>query len=100
MAKFASIIDTNGLIWQNYHMTIQILGGGCPNCKRLEEHARTAASNLGIEAVIEKITDSDEILEMGVLRTPAYAIDRVVQGSGRVFEVEEIESILRTVGGL
>lgn len=80
-------------------MTIQILGGGCANCRALEENARTAAKNLGIEAEIEKVTDSDEILEMGVLRTPGYAINRELQDSGRVAEVEEIEAALKRVQG-
>lgn len=75
-------------------MTIQILGGGCPNCKQLEANARAAIAELGVEAEIEKVTDSDAILEMGVMRTPAYAFDGTVQQSGRVFSTEEIvESI-------
>ena len=75
-------------------MTIQILGGGCPNCKKLEENALAAAKSLGIEAKIEKVTDSDAILEMGVLRTPGYAIDGTVEKFGKVFSTEEIaESI-------
>lgn len=75
-------------------MTIQILGGGCPNCKRLEENALTAARQLGVEATIEKVTDSDAIMEMGVLRTPGYAFDGRVQKFGKVYSPEEIaESI-------
>jgi small redox-active disulfide protein 2 len=80
-------------------MTIQILGGGCANCRALEENARTAAKNLGIDAGIEKVTDSDAILEMGVLRTPGYAINRELQDSGRVAPVEEIEAALKRAQG-
>ncbi len=76
-------------------MTIQILGGGCPNCKKLEENARQAAAQLGVEATIEKVTDSDAILEMGVLRTPGYAFDGTVQNSGKVSSVEEITETLK-----
>lgn len=76
-------------------MTIQILGGGCPNCKKLEENARLAAEQLGLEATIEKVTDSDEILEMGVLKTPGYAIDGKVVRFGKVFSTEEIAESLR-----
>lgn len=77
-------------------MTIQILGGGCPNCKKLEENAVEAAARLGIDANIEKVTDSDRILEMGVLRTPGYAFDGEVQKFGKVYTPEEIAESLKT----
>lgn len=76
-------------------MTIQILGGGCPNCKKLEENARQAAAQLGLEVSIEKVTDSDQILEMGALRTPGYAIDGEIQKFGKVFSSEEIAETLK-----
>lgn len=77
-------------------MTIQILGGGCPNCRKLEENAVKAAQLLGIEATIEKVTDSDQILEMGVLKTPAYAFDGTVQKQGNVSSPEEIAESLKS----
>jgi small redox-active disulfide protein 2 len=80
-------------------MTIQILGGGCANCRQLEENALEAASRLGMDVQIEHVTDSDDIMEMGVLRTPGYAIDGTLQDSGRVCSVEEIEASLRSATG-
>lgn len=77
-------------------MTIQILGGGCPNCQALERNAKEAAQRLGLDVSIQKVTDSDEILEMGVLRTPGYAIDGKLQGSGKVSSVDEIEKALES----
>ena len=47
-------------------MTIQILGSGCPNCRRLETNAVQALQSLGIEAEIQKITDSGEIMAIVV----------------------------------
>jgi small redox-active disulfide protein 2 len=79
-------------------MKIQILGSGCPNCQRLEQNAREAVGQLGVAAAIEKITDSDKILDMGVMMTPALAIDGVVKQSGKVLSVEEVASILRANG--
>ncbi|GAB1457144.1 hypothetical protein MASR2M48_24520 [Spirochaetota bacterium] len=52
-------------------MKVQILGSGCPKCKLLEQHARDAIEELGIEAEVEKVSDPDTILEMGVMMTPA-----------------------------
>ncbi len=80
-------------------MTIQILGGGCPNCHALEQNAREAARRLGIEIDIQKVTDSDEIIEMGVLRTPGYAIEGVVQKFGKVFPTEIIEESIKAFVG-
>lgn len=80
-------------------MTIQILGSGCPNCRKLEENARLAAETLGIDAEFEKVTDSDQILEMGVMRTPGFAIDGEVQRSGKVLTPEEISEIITAYRG-
>jgi small redox-active disulfide protein 2 len=76
-------------------MKIQILGSGCPNCKQLEQNAREAAANLGIEAEFEKITEMDRITEMGVLRTPGLAFDDKLQKSGKVLSPAEIEETLK-----
>ena len=75
-------------------MTIQILGPGCPNCRQLEENARRAAARLGLEASFEKVTDGDRIVEMGVMRTPALAIDGAVKKFGKVFSAEELAEVL------
>ncbi|TVR32916.1 MAG: thioredoxin family protein [Spirochaetaceae bacterium] len=76
-------------------MTIQILGPGCPNCQNLEKNAREAASRLGIEADFQKVTDSDQIVEMGVMRTPGLAIDGEVQKFGKVLSTDEITEVLQ-----
>lgn len=75
-------------------MKIQILGSGCANCQNLEKNARAAVSRLGIDAEFEKVTSMDDIVEMGVLRTPGLAVDGVVQSSGKVRTVDEISMIL------
>lgn len=78
-------------------MTIQILGGGCPNCEKLAANARQALDARGLQAEIEKVTDADRILEMGVLRTPGLAVDGVVKLSGRVYSPEAIAEVLTGV---
>jgi len=75
-------------------MTIQILGGGCPNCKQLENNARKAIEQLGIEAEIVKVTDGDKIMEMGVMMTPALAVDGEVRSTGRVLSADEVRELL------
>jgi len=76
-------------------MKVQILGSGCPKCKLLEAHAREAVAELGLQAEIEKVTDSDAIMDMGVMMTPALAIDGIVKSSGRVLTKDQVASYLR-----
>lgn len=76
-------------------MKIQILGSGCPNCRLLQEKANEAVDILGIEAEVVKISDMDEILDMGVMITPALAIDGDVKSSGKVLNTEQIQEIIK-----
>ncbi|MDP3012021.1 MAG: thioredoxin family protein [Candidatus Hydromicrobium sp.] len=76
-------------------MKIQILGTGCPKCKQVEANAREAVKNLGINAVIEKVTDINQIIDFGVTATPALAVDGEVKFSGKIPSVGEIEKILK-----
>ncbi len=74
---------------------IQILGPGCWKCHKLAENAETAARELGIAYQIEKITDINEIVSFGVMRTPALAVDGQVKVSGKVPSPEEIKTLLK-----
>ena len=73
---------------------LQILGTGCPKCKKLTENAEAAAKALGIEYTIEKVTDIDEIMKFGVMMTPALAVDGQVKVAGKVPEPEAIKDML------
>jgi small redox-active disulfide protein 2 len=73
---------------------IQILGTGCPKCKKLAENAEAAAKELGIECEIEKVTDINEIMQMGVMITPALVVDGEVKVSGKVASSEDIKAKL------
>ncbi|MCE5249755.1 thioredoxin family protein [bacterium] len=74
--------------------TIQILGTGCPKCKKLAENSEAAAKQLGIGYEIEKITDINRIMEFGVIMTPALVVDGEVKTVGKIPAVEEIEKML------
>ncbi len=74
---------------------IQILGTGCPKCKRLAEQAEIAAKDLGIEYQLEKVTDIQKIMAFGVMSTPALAVDGQVKVSGRIPSVEEIKAMVK-----
>ena len=73
---------------------IQILGTGCPKCKKLAENAEAAAKEAGIEFEIEKVTDINEIMKFGVMVTPALAIDGEVKVAGKVSSPDDIKAML------
>ncbi len=73
---------------------IQILGTGCPKCKKLAENAEAAAKELGIEFEIEKVTDINEIMKFGVMMTPALVVDGDVKVVGKVPSPDEINQML------
>lgn len=75
-------------------MVIKILGSGCPNCKRLENNAKLAVKDLGIEAEIVKVTDFAEIAKYGVMSTPGLVVNEVVKSYGKVINPEEIKKLL------
>jgi small redox-active disulfide protein 2 len=73
---------------------IQILGTGCPKCKKLAESAEAAIKDLEGEFEIEKVTEINEIMKFGVMMTPALAIDGQVKAVGKVLSTEEIKKML------
>ena len=77
-------------------MKIEILGSGCPKCEKTESNVKEALKSLGIDAEVAKVTDQDEIVARGAMRTPAVAIDGEIAVSGKVPRVSQIESILQS----
>jgi small redox-active disulfide protein 2 len=73
---------------------IIILGGGCPKCHKLAQHAEEAAKELNIEYEIEKVSDWKEYQKYGVMMTPAIVIDGKLMASGRISSVEDIKKFL------
>jgi small redox-active disulfide protein 2 len=71
-------------------ITIKVLGSGCANCKRLEQIAHKVIQNLAIEAEIVKVTDFQEIMDLGVLNTPGLIVNDEVVSSGRIPSESEI----------
>lgn len=70
---------------------IQILGTGCPKCKKLAENAEAAAKELGIEYEIGKVAEISEIMKFGVMMTPALVVDGQVKIAGKVPSVEQLK---------
>ncbi len=64
--------------------TIEVLGPGCDNCKRLEAVAREAVQMASVEAEIIHVTDPREIVAHGILSTPGLIIDGRIRSAGRI----------------
>jgi len=73
---------------------IQVLGTGCPKCKKLAENAETAAKELGIDYDLEKVTDINKIMQMQVMVTPALVIDGTVKAASKVPSSDDIKGML------
>jgi small redox-active disulfide protein 2 len=73
---------------------IKVLGSGCANCVNLEKATRQAIADLGLDAVIEKVTDYPTILGYGVMSTPGLVVDEKVVLSGRVPSAAQVREIL------
>ena len=73
---------------------IQILGTGCPKCKKLAENAEAAVKELEIKYEIEKVTDINDMMKFGVMMTPALVVDGEVKVVGKVPSPDEIKQML------
>jgi len=74
---------------------IQILGTGCPKCKKLAECAEQAAKELGIEYELEKVTKINDIMKFGVMVTPALVVDGKLKIAGKVPAIEELKEMIK-----
>ncbi len=78
---------------------VQILGTGCPKCRKLTEHAQEAIAGLGGGFEVVKVEDINEIISFGVMQTPGLALDGKVLSAGRLLTAAEIGDLLRKHGG-
>jgi len=73
---------------------IKVLGPGCPKCRMLAANTQEAVQTMGIDAEVTKIENIDEIIQYGVMVTPALVVDEVVKSSGKVLSVDEVKNII------
>ncbi len=73
---------------------LQILGTGCPKCNQLAERTEQAATELGLDYELVKITDISDIISFGVMNTPALAVDGEVKVAGKLPDLEEIKEFI------
>jgi small redox-active disulfide protein 2 len=75
-------------------MEIKIFGPGCPNCKTLEKFVREVVLERNIKAEIIKIDDIQQIMQAGIMRSPALMIDNKMLVKGRLPSKAEISELI------
>ena len=78
-------------------MTIQVLGSGCPTCKKLYELTKQAIDKAGLKEEVEYLTGEkgvQKIIEMGVMSSPVLAVDGRPVLTGFVDDVEKIKKLI------
>lgn len=75
-------------------MQVQILGSGCPTCKKLFEQTKHAVSELKLGIEVEYSNDIQKIIELGAMSSPVLVINNKIALSGQVPGVEKIKAIL------
>jgi len=76
-------------------MLIQVLGTGCAKCTKLAAQSEEAAKKAGVEYTLEKVTDINKIMALGVMVTPALVVDGKLKCSGSVPSVDQIITMLQ-----
>ncbi|MBP7827421.1 MAG: TM0996/MTH895 family glutaredoxin-like protein [Verrucomicrobia bacterium] len=76
-------------------MQILVIGPGCSKCKTLAQFTEQAVKELGVAAEINKVTDLKQIMALGVMMTPALAVNGTIKVAGKVPSIPEIKAILQ-----
>ncbi|MBL7150629.1 thioredoxin family protein [Candidatus Microgenomates bacterium] len=79
-------------------MKIQVLGSGCPTCKKLYEITQKAVEKAGLKEEVEYLTGQEgiqKIMEMGVMSSPVLAVDGKPVLTGFVDDIEKIKKLIQ-----
>lgn len=76
-------------------MKIEVLGTGCAKCRTTEKVVKKAVEELGIQAEVVKVEDLQEIINRGVMMTPAVIIDGEIKIVGHTPTVDEIKKLIK-----
>lgn len=80
-------------------MKIQVLGSGCPTCKRLYEITQKAVSEMGLKEKVEYLSGPEgmqALIEKGVMSSPALTVDDKVVMTGFTPDMEKIKKLIES----
>ena len=82
------------IINKEKEMKITVYGPGCKKCHEAEELVKKVVAESGADAVVEKVSDLQAMMKMGIISTPGFAVDGVLKLAGRVPKAGEIKGWL------
>jgi small redox-active disulfide protein 2 len=75
-------------------MTIQVLGSGCPTCRRLYEITQKAVAEMQLSDSVEYITDITKIIELGLMQSPVLVINGKPVLAGYTNDTNKIKELI------
>ncbi len=76
-------------------VSVKILGTGCKKCQNLESKVRELVTTNNIDAVVEKVTDIQEMVNYGIMMTPGLIINEKVKSFGIIPKDDQLLSWLK-----
>ncbi|MFZ1289329.1 MAG: thioredoxin family protein [Melioribacteraceae bacterium] len=76
-------------------ISVKILGTGCKKCQTLEAKVRELIASKNIDAVVEKVTDIQEMVNYGIMMTPGLIINEQVKSFGIIPKDDQIITWLK-----
>lgn len=73
---------------------VKVLGTGCANCRNTIALIETIAQEKGVDITLEKVDQLQDIMNYGVMSTPAVVVDGTVVHAGGVPQRSKVEGWL------
>jgi small redox-active disulfide protein 2 len=80
-------------------MQLTVFGTGCSKCNTLAQRTEQAAKELGVPYEVNKVTDLKQIMALGIMMTPALAVNGSVKVVGKVPSLPELKAMLEQAKG-
>ena len=74
--------------------SIQVLGSGCPTCKKLFELTQKAVAELDLKIEVEYVTDIQKMIALGVMSSPVLTINGQTMLAGSLPDLKKIKEII------
>jgi small redox-active disulfide protein 2 len=81
----------------NQITSIQVLGSGCPTCKKLFELTQKAVIELGLKTEVEYVTDIQKIIALGVMASPVLTVNGKTMLAGSLPDLKKIKEVILSV---
>lgn len=76
-------------------ISVKVLGPGCKKCQTLEAKVKELVTKNNIDAVVEKVTDIQEMMNYGIMMTPGLIINEKVKSFGVIPKDDQIINWLK-----